>query len=119
MRLVSMMVGGSAVTALIITTLTGVDTRLAIWLGMIGPLAVSVTEWLVTSRTYRQRPEGLTSVRIKLFLGKIVFFGAYIAAIIGAGWVLPVPFVISLTGYFLTFHVTEAVAMHRMLLAPK
>ena len=37
-----------------------------------------------------------TGVMIKAFVAKMVFFGGYVALIVKAGWVQPVPFAISL-----------------------
>ena len=85
-----------------------------VWLGMFAPLtAVSLT-WVLTERVYKAEPERLTSVMIGAFAGKLVFFGAYVGLAIGVLGVKPVPFVASLTGYFIALHLIEALWLKRL-----
>jgi hypothetical protein len=51
---------------------------------------------------------------IGAFGAKMLFFGGYIALVIKAGWVRPVPFAISFTGYFIALHLLEAVHLRRL-----
>ena len=51
-----------------------------VWLGMFAPLIVVSATWVLTERVYRAHPEHLTSVMMAAFAGKLVFFGAYVAA---------------------------------------
>jgi uncharacterized membrane protein len=51
---------------------------------------------------------------IKAFFAKMVFFGLYVALVVKAGWVRPIPFVISFTCYFLVLHMIEAFRLKRL-----
>src|SRR6187200_225661 len=63
-----------------------------VWLGMFAPLIVVGATWVMTERVYRARPENLTSVMMAAFAGKLLFFGAYVAAAIAVFGVRPVRF---------------------------
>lgn len=118
MKLSWWMLAGSTVSALGITLLLGtatpLDVRLAVWLGMLAPLATTLASAAIVERVYRVRPESLTRVMGAAFAAKMVFFGGYVALVIKAGWVQPVPFAISFTGYFLALHITEAFRLRRL-----
>ena len=112
------LLAGSALSAFGIVAFLGdkatLDLRLAIWLGMLGPLVTTLCAMVVTDRAYRRHPESLTGVMIKAFLAKMVFFGGYVALIVKAGWVRPVPFVVSFISYFLVLHMIEAFRLRRL-----
>jgi hypothetical protein len=91
------------------------DVRLAVWLGMVGPLAAALCSNIATERAYRKQPESVMRVMITAFGLKIVFFGGYIALVVKAGWVQSVPFAMSFTGYFLALHIIEAFHLRRLL----
>ncbi len=118
MKFVLWMVAGSVVSALGITAVLGTQVstgvRLAVWLGMLGPLVSTVCSGAIVDRVYRKRPESLTRVMSAAFAAKMIFFGAYVALVVKAGWAQPVPFAISFTGYFLGLHITEAVRLRRL-----
>jgi hypothetical protein len=112
MKLVAWMGGASWASWLAAAAV--VDARMEMLLGMIGPLVVASVAWAVMERVYRRDPQRLTRVMIGAFAGKMVFFGAYVAVVI-AGWSLrPIPFVVSFVCYFLALHLTEAVALRRL-----
>jgi hypothetical protein len=90
------------------------DLRLAIWLGMLGPLAAAVCSTIAMQRAFRRQRDALVRVMIAAFGVKIVFFGGYIALVVKEGWVKPVPFTISFTGYFLALHIIEAFHLRRL-----
>jgi len=112
------MLAGSALSAFGIVTFLGdeatPDLRLAIWLGMLGPLAATLCAMVATDRTYRRQPGGVTGVMIKAFVAKMVFFGGYVALVVKSGWVRPVPFAISFVCYFLVLHMIEAFRLRRL-----
>ena len=85
-----------------------------VWLGMFAPLIVVSATWVLTERVYRARPENLTSVMVAAFAGKLLFFGAYVAAAIAVLGVRPVPFAASFTAYFIVLNVVEAVLLRRL-----
>ena len=88
-----------------------------VWLGMFAPLLVVCATWMLTVRVYTARPESLTSVMMAAFAGKLLFFGAYVAAAIGVLGVRPVPFAASFTAYFIVLNVVEALWLRRLLMS--
>lgn len=114
MKLVWWMLGASVLSSYAMTALLGGQTELEVWLGMTGPLAAALVAWIAMERTYRRNPGGLTSLMIKAFAAKMVFFGAYIALALTVLLVRPVPFVVSFTGYFIALHIIEAIGLHRL-----
>jgi hypothetical protein len=114
MKPVLWMTIGSIVSGLAIGALTGMRTVGEIWLGMLAPLAVVSVSWILTERVYRQHPERLTGMMIGAFAGKLVFFGVYVGLVIGMLRVQPVPFVVSLTSYFIVLHLIEALWLKRL-----
>lgn len=108
------MVGAGLLCWLVASLLFGAETSTATLLGMAGPLVVAVTTWLLAEQTYRRNPEALTGLMIAGFVGKMVFFGAYVAVVITV-WSQPaVPFAVSLTGSFIALHLIEALALRRL-----
>ena len=85
-----------------------------VWLGMLAPLAVVAVTAVLTERVHRVNPDGLTSVMISAFAGKLVFFGAYVGLAIGVLGVQPVPFAASFAGYFIALHMIEALWLRRL-----
>ncbi len=114
MKLVWWMLSGSILSALCLTAIAGIDVRLEIWLGMLGPLLCALVSWIAMQRRYTRRPEGMTALLVKAFISKMVFFAAYIIVLLSNEWVQPIPFAILFTFYYLSLHVVEAVALHRL-----
>jgi hypothetical protein len=85
-----------------------------VWLGMFAPLLVVSVTWVLTERVHKTHPEQLTSLMISAFAGKLIFFGAYVGVAIGVLGVEPVPFALSLTGYFIALHLIEALWLKRL-----
>jgi hypothetical protein len=85
-----------------------------VWLGMFAPLLVVSVTWVLTERMHKTHPERLTSLMISAFAGKLVFFGAYVGWAVGMLGVEPVPFALSLTGYFIALHMIEALWLKRL-----
>ena len=112
------MLAGSALSAFGIVAFLGdeatPDLRLAVWLGMVGPLVATLCAMVAMNRAYQRDPAGLTGVMIKAFVAKMVFFGGYVALLVKSGWVRPVPFAISLVCYFLVLHMIEAIRLRRL-----
>jgi hypothetical protein len=113
MKLVWLMLAGSILSSLGVVLLLE-NQALEIWLGMLGPLAAALVTRIATDRAYRRQPEVLTALMIKAFAAKMLFFGVYIALVLGVVSIQPVPFVVSFTIYFLALHVTEAICLHRL-----
>jgi hypothetical protein len=101
---------GSVVSAAMLSARFGRE----VWLGMFAPLLVVSVTWVLTERMHKTHPERLTSLMISAFAGKLVFFGAYVGWAIGMLGVEPVPFALSLTGYFIALHMIEALWLKRL-----
>ena len=118
MKFVWWIVAGSILSAVAITAWIGSQTRFDVILGMIGPLIAVLWTWVAVERMYKRRPEAVTSLMIKAFGAKMLFFAAYISLIVGADLVRPIPFVISFTLYFLALHLTAAYLLRRLMAPP-
>src|SRR5687767_12481084 len=75
--------------------------------GMLGPLVSACATWVAIHVAYRSSPERLTAVMMTGFGVKMVFFGAYVAVMLRALELRPVPFVLSFTGYFIALYAME------------
>jgi hypothetical protein len=108
------MVGVSLAAWLTVAALVDRRTRVDVLFGMLGPLAVMIGTWVVTERTYRRNPGALTSVMIAAFGFKLVFFGGYVAVMLGLLVLRPVPFVTSFTSCFIGLYLIAALYMRRL-----
>jgi hypothetical protein len=108
------MAGASVASVLVVGALVDPRARIEVLLGMVGPLLMAAGSWVLTERTYRQRPEALTTVMIAAFAFKLVFFGAYVAIILRVLALRPLPFVFSFTGYLAGLYVMEALYLRRL-----
>jgi hypothetical protein len=111
---VGWMVGASVGSWLLAMAAGGRGVMAEMLAGMIAPLLVAVVTWEVAERTFRQSPERLTAVMITAFAAKMVFFGAYVAAMLMGLSLRPVPFVVSFTAYFIGLHLAEALWLKRL-----
>jgi hypothetical protein len=114
MKLVGWMLLGSIGSSGILSFLLRAEIRQSLWLGMLGPLASAIVSWIAMERQHRRQPEGLTGLLIKAFAAKMLFFAAYLSVFLYAGWVQPIPFAVSLVGYFLALHIVEAFGLRRL-----
>jgi hypothetical protein len=114
MKPVAWMVGVSAAVFLVVAVLVDSQTRIAVLFGMLGPLAVVSGTWILMERTYRTNPAALTALMIGAFGFKLVFFGAYVAVMLGLLALRPVPFVASFSGFFVGLYLIEALCMRRL-----
>ena len=114
MKPVGWMVGSSAISWLAATSLVGASVGVDVLLGMIGPLAIASGSWVLVERTFRRSPERVTSLMVAAFAGKMLFFGVYVAVVLKALSVRPVPFVASFTSYFIALHLAEALCLRRL-----
>jgi len=117
MKLMGWMGFGSVLSAVAITVLFGPLTGRDVALGMTGPLVASLATSIAIERVFRRNPVGVTSLMLKAFAAKMVFFAAYVSLILGLGFVRPIPFVISFTIYFLALHITAAISLRRLITA--
>lgn len=82
--------------------------------GMAGPLAAAVTSWTVVDRTHAAAPERVTGVMVTGFALKALFFAAYVVVMLKALELRPMPFAVSLTGYFVGLYALEALFLQRL-----
>jgi len=108
------MVGASVGTWLCVAALVQPDVRLAVLLGLVGPLIAATVSWPVAEWTYKHRPDRLTRVMSVAFAGKMVFLGGYVAGALRGLSLSPVPFVASFTSYFIALHLAEALLLKRL-----
>jgi hypothetical protein len=111
------MIGGSVASWLVATAVTGPVMGREVLAGMLGPLLVAVVTWEMADKTFRQNPERLTARMITAFAAKLVFFGAYVAVMLLALALRPIPFVVSFTAYFIALHLAEALYLRRLFAA--
>ena len=112
------MLAGSAISAFAVVAILGAgakpELRLAIWLGMLGPLVAAICSMIALNRAHRNNPATVTRVLIAAFAAKVVFFGGYVILIVKTGWVSPNPFVVSFVSYFFALHIIEAIRLRRL-----
>lgn len=112
MKPVPWMVGATVAFGLVAGVLLGTVSE--VLFGMAGPLTAAGTTWVLAERASRRRPGHLTSLMIKAFAAKMIFYGAYVVLVLKVFLVRPMPFVISFTGYFIAFHFIEAFCLTRL-----
>ena len=82
--------------------------------GMVGPLLGVGGSWVAVERTYRRDPQAVTRVMIGAFACKLVFFGAYVVAMLRGLSLSPGPFVISFVSYFCGLYLAEALYLRQL-----
>jgi hypothetical protein len=88
-----------------------------VWMGgvaMAGPLAAAMVSWVVTARTERRAPDRMTAVMMTGMAARMVFFGAYVVALVRVAGLRPVPFVVGFAAFFIGLHVIEALFLKRL-----
>ena len=114
MKAVVAMTAASVASVLAVGVFVDPRARLAVLLGMLGPLLIASGSWVLTERTYRERPQALMSVMVAAFAFKLVFFGAYVAVMIRVVALRPVPFIASFTGYLAGLYLMEALYLRQL-----
>ncbi len=102
--IVGLCVGSWGLVSLLVVPRTIAET----FLGMIVPLLLAVGTTLLVERTYSREPAKLTARMTAAFLVKMLVYGIYISLIVGVFSFQAIPFVISLTVYFMGLHLAEA-----------
>jgi len=108
------MVGLSGLSWLVAAALLDPQARIEVFYGMLGPLAMVTGSWILMERAYRRDPERLTAVMVVAFVGKLVFFGAYVTVMLRVLSLRPRTFVASFTGYFIALYLIEALYLRRL-----
>lgn len=108
------MVALSVATWTLLVAIAGRDFVPELTAGMAGPLVVVTTSWWLIARTHRTNPAGVTHVLLSAFIGKALFFAAYVIVVVQVLGVRPVPFILAFTGYFVALYATQAMLMRRL-----
>ena len=109
-------IGALVIAAGAVVALTVPVAAPAVLLGMLGPLVVASGSLVAMDRAYRRSPERVSKLMLRLFLGKMVAFGLYVALAIATLSVDPVWFIGSFTVSFIAFHLAEAAHLQRLFL---
>jgi len=108
------MVGASLLSALAIVAASGGRVGAEVVAGMAGPLLAAGGSWVLAERTFRRNPTALTAVMMAAFVGKMVFFPAYVLVALRVLALRPAPFVASFIGYFIALYSISALLMRRL-----
>jgi hypothetical protein len=84
-------------------------------LGMAAPAVVVGATWTLMRRTYRRNPAALTRLMLQAFAGKMLFFGGYVALVLSALPVRPMPFIAAFTGSFVVLYALQALWLRHLL----
>ena len=114
MKAAGWMAGAALGSGIVAVAAAGTPVAAEILLGMLAPLAAVIVSWVMTERLYEREPARVTGLMIAAFGVKMLFFGAYVALMIGIVGLRPGPFVASFTGYFVALYLTEALLMRRL-----
>jgi len=85
-----------------------------LWWGLAGPLVSASVSWRLMASAALRGPEKLTALMVKALAAKMLFFGVYVAVTLFVWRLRPVPFMASFTGFFVVFHVMEALFLMRL-----
>jgi hypothetical protein len=108
------MAGASLASWLVVRALGGTAVHPEALYGMLGPLASACATWVAVWLTDRAAPTRLTAVLVAGFALKMLFFGAYVAAMLRLLELRAVPFVVSFTAYFIALYAMEALFLQRL-----
>jgi len=109
---VAWMVGVSVVAAGM-AWLLGAPGPEVFW-GMAGPVTSASLSWVLVARTFQISPERVTNVMVKALAGKMVFFGAYVVAMLRGLNLAATPFAVTFTAGFIGLYVMEALFLQRL-----
>lgn len=101
-----------------LTRLLGADAWGAVLAGSIGPFVAAAVTWIVVERLHRRAPARVAPAMIKLFAAKMLWFGAYVAAVLVLLPIAPRAFVVSLTSQYIMLHFLEALFLRRLFAGP-
>jgi hypothetical protein len=82
--------------------------------GLLAPLVSAVVSWMVVYRVWSANPARLTGAMMIGFGLKLLFFGAYLVAVIRGLELRPAPFMLSFAGFFIGLHLLEALFLKRL-----
>ncbi len=104
---------GAGVGVAVVAVLAGAPFSEVVW-GMVGPLVSACVTWLLITRTLRRAPDAVTGVMMKAFAGKMLFFGAYVVAVLRGLTLDLTPFALAFTACFVALYAVEALFLQRL-----
>jgi len=108
------MSAGALGTAAVAMAIAPQASRLAIALGVAGPLIATTATWLIVERAWQQDPLHVTPALLRAWAAKAVFFTAYVVMAIKGLGVAAGPFAVSLAGSFIVLYAAEAILFQRL-----
>jgi hypothetical protein len=102
------MCAGAIGSAALAAALAPPAARLAVVLGMVGPLLAAAGSWILIARAWHEDPIRVTGVMLRAWGAKAVFFASYVVAVIKGLEIAPLPFAISLSAYVIVLYAAEA-----------
>jgi len=102
------MAGASALVCGLGVIAFGVEASREILAGLAGPLIVGSASVVLTERTHRVQPARVMPLMMTAFVVKMIVFGAYVAVMLAAASLRPVPFAVSFVASFIVLHLIEA-----------
>ena len=116
MKFVACLAGGSILTAIVFSIVSGaagLGAEREIWFGMLAPTLASVVAWTAIERLRRLNPQKILKCLMLSFLIKFLFFGAYIIVVVKTTQVRPGFFVCCFAFFYLALHMTEALELRK------
>jgi hypothetical protein len=89
-------------------------TAATVFFGMLGPLVMAITTWLLTEHTFRRNPGGVTAMMVGAFGAKMLFVALYLLVMLRLVGVDAMAFVASFTSYFVLLYAIEGLCLKRL-----
>ena len=86
-------------------------------LGLAGPLAGSVTSWLLMVRAAAKGQAQLLAFMTKAMAAKMLLFPVYVIGLVLLADLRPIPFVLAFTGFFVGLYAVQAWHLKRLVAA--
>jgi len=102
----------------VLTLALGPDAWTAVLAGSAGPFVAAAVTWIVVERLHRRAPARVAPAMITLFAAKMLWFGAYVAAVVILVPVATRAFIVSLTSQYIMLHFMEALFLRRLFAGP-
>ena len=111
---------GVAIASWLAVSATGGDrVNPESFFGMAGPGLAVCLSWLAVQRIHRMTPERVMDAMIIGFALKFVFFGLYVAVMLGLLSLRPVPFMTAFVSYFIALYAMQALLIRRLITSVK
>ena len=121
MKYIGYLAGGSILTAVVLSIVSGLaslEIEREIWFGMLAPTLASVLAWMASVRQRHPDSRMILKRLTQAFVVKFLFFGVYIVVLVKTGQVRPEPFIGCFALFYVALHMTEALRLRRMQVKP-